>query len=274
VTWIEALVLGFIQGATEFLPVSSSGHLVLVPWLLRWQPAGQSNLAFDTVLHLGTLVAVIVYFWRDLLRIVLAVVDGIRHKKPLETPEARLGWFIVVGSIPAAIVGFLLEDWFEELFGSPAAAAIALMVTALILSIAERISRRRRILSTMTWSDAVWIGLAQAVAIFPGISRSGATISAGLGRGLERSDATRYSFMLGVPAVAGAGGWQLLKLLTSEAGAVSPFALLIGFLAAAVVGFVAIHALLLFVRRRPLYLFSIYCLLLGAVSLVTYVVRG
>jgi undecaprenyl-diphosphatase len=273
-TWIEAAILGIIQGATEFLPISSSGHLVLVPWLLGWRPAGQSNLAFDTFLHLGTLVAVLGYFWRDLTRILLAVVDGVRRRRPLETPAARLGWFILAGSLPAAIVGFLLEDWFEQAFANPAAAATALLVTAVILFTAERLSRCPRALATMTWWDAIWIGCAQALAIFPGISRSGATISAGLARGLERSEATRYSFMLGVPAVAGAGAWQVAKLLTAESAAVAPVALLAGFVAAAVIGFAAIHALLLFVRRRPLYPFSIYCALLGAVSLLTYALRG
>jgi undecaprenyl-diphosphatase len=274
VTWLEAVILGVIQGATEFLPISSSGHLVLVPWLLQWQPAGQSNLAFDTLLHLGTLVAVVGYFWRDLLHILLAVVSGIRSRQPLGTPEARLGWFILAGSVPAALAGFLLEDWFDRVFGNPAAAAGALFVTAALLFLAEQIGRPQRVLATMSWSDAIWIGCAQAVAIFPGISRSGATISTGLGRGLERSDATRYSFMLGVPAIAGAGAWQLAKLLTSDASGVAPGILAAGFVSAAVIGFLAIHALLLFIRRRRLYLFSIYCILLGTISLLTYVVRG
>jgi len=273
-TWIEAAILGIIQGATEFLPVSSSGHLVLLPWLLGWRPAGQSNLAFDTFLHLGTLVAVLGYFWRDLLRILLAVVDGIRRRRPLETPAARLGWFIAVGSLPAAAVGLLLEDFFEQAFATPPAAAGALLVTATILFVAEQISRRPRPMTAMTWTDAIWIGCAQAIAIFPGISRSGATISAGLARGLERSEATRYSFMLGVPAVAGAGAWQVAKLLSSDTAAVAPAALVAGFVGAAVVGLAAIHVLLLFVRRRRLYPFSIYCALLGVSSLLVYALRG
>jgi undecaprenyl-diphosphatase len=274
VTWFEAIVLGIIQGATEFLPISSSGHLVLVPWLLHWQPAGQSNLAFDTLLHLGTLVAVVGYFWRDLVRILLAVVEGVRDRQPLGTPEARLGWFILVGSVPAALVGFLLEDWFDRVFGNPVAAASALFVTAALLFVAERIARGRRDLATMSWWDAVWIGCAQALAIFPGISRSGATISTGLGRGLERSDATRYSFMLGVPAVAGAGAWQLAKLLMADTAGIAPGILTAGFVSAALIGFLAIHALLIFIRRRRLYLFSVYCVLLGTISLLAYVVRS
>lgn len=273
-TWFEAIVLGIIQGATEFLPISSSGHLVLVPWLLHWQPAGQSNLAFDTLLHLGTLVAVVGYFWRDLIRILLAVVVGLRDRRPLGTPEARLGWFILAGSIPAALVGFLLEDWFDRVFGNPVAAASALFVTAALLFAAERIGRHRRDLATMGWWDAIWIGCAQALAIFPGISRSGATISTGLGRGLERAEATRYSFMLGVPAVAGAGVWQLAKLLTAGGAGIAPGILAAGFASAALIGFLAIHALLVFIRRRRLYLFSAYCALLGAISLLAYVVRS
>jgi undecaprenyl-diphosphatase len=217
---------------------------------------------------------VVGYFWRDLVRILLAVVNGIRVRQPLGSPEARLGWFILAGSVPAAVVGFLLEDWFEEVFGNPVAAACALFATAALLFVAERIGRRQRVLATMSWWDAIWIGCAQAIAIFPGISRSGATISTGLGRGLERADATRYSFMLGVPAVAGAGAWQLAKLLMADTAGVAPGILAAGFVSAALIGFLAIHALLLFVRRRRLYPFSIYCLLLGIISLLTYVLRG
>ena len=272
-TLLQALVLGLVQGATEFLPVSSSGHLVLVPWLLGWHGVGESDLAFDALVHWGTLVAVFIYFWRDIWQIAVAVWDGVRHRDPAGTPEARLGWYILVGSIPAALIGLLLEDWFDAIFGSPNTAAGLLFGTAGLLFFAERSGRQDRELDSMRWGDAILIGLAQALAIFPGISRSGATIAAALKRGLSRGDAARYSFLLGVPAVAGAGAIQLLKLL--QAGNLSGRVdtLLIGFLSAAVVGYLAIHSLLLFLRRRPLTIFAVYCALFGGISLVVYALR-
>ncbi len=272
-TPLQALVLGILQGATEFLPVSSSGHLVLVPWLLNWHGVGESELAFDALVHWGTLLAVLAYFRRELWQIVWAVLDGIRRREPLGTIDARMGWYILVGSIPAALFGLLLEDWFEELFGRPDAAALLLFATAGLLFFAERYGAKKRELETMRWVDAILIGVAQALAILPGISRSGATIAAALKQGFKRADAARYSFLLGVPAVLGAGAIQLLKLL--DAGDLSGQidTLMIGFVSAALVGYLAIHSLLLFVRRRPLYLFSLYCVVLGASSLVVYVLR-
>ncbi len=270
---IQALVLGLVQGATEFLPVSSSGHLVLVPWLLGWHDVGESNLAFDTLVHWGTLVAVLGYFWKDLWRILGAVWNGIRSRDLLGEADARLGWFIVVGSIPAVLVGFFLNDWFERAFGNPMAAAWLLFGTAGLLFLSERAGRRYRGLDSMDWGDAIWVGLAQALAILPGISRSGSTISAALLRGMKREDAARYSFLLGVPAVLGAGAWQLIKLFQSGAISEQLGSLLVGFASSAVVGLLAIHLLLLFVRKRPLYLFGVYCVLFGGFSLIVYGMR-
>ncbi len=273
-TIIQALILGIVQGATEFLPISSSGHLVLVPWLLNWNSGDSHSLAFDTLLHWGTLVAVLIYFWRDLWQILLAVLDGFRNRHPMETPSARLGWFIVVGSVPAALVGLVLEDWFELVFGKPLAAAVLLFGTAGLLLLAERPRAGGRALGCMAWRDALVIGLAQALAVLPGISRSGATISAGLWRGFERAEAARYSFLLSVPAVLGAGVMQLYRLLQSGGLPGQSAALLAGFASAAAVGYLAIHTLLLMVRRRPLGLFAAYCILFGAFSVAVYVARG
>lgn len=272
-SFVQALMLGLVQGATEFLPVSSSGHLVLVPWLLGWENAVGGDLAFDTLLHLGTLLAVLTYFWRDLWVILLAVFRGIRSRRPLDEPMARLGWFIAVGSIPAAAVGLWLEDWFESLFGNPPAAALLLFGTAGLLIVAERAKPSDRGLDKMMWRDAIVIGAAQAFAILPGISRSGATISAALRMGLDRAEAARYSFLLSVPAVVGAGAWQLYRLLQQGGLSGQARVLLTGFTASAVVGYLAIHTLLIFVRKRPLTLFSVYCMAVGALSLVVYLVR-
>ncbi len=273
-TILRALILGLIQGATEFLPVSSSGHLVLLPWLFGWHDVGESNLAFDALVHWGTLVAVLAYFWRDIWRIVTAVWDGLCQQKPLATPDARLGWFIVLGSIPAAVLGFVLEDWFEEAFGNPVAASVALWGTAGLLVFSELVGKRLRKLDSMNGLDAILLGCAQALAIFPGLSRSGSTISVALLRNFERESAARFSFLLGIPAVTGAGAYQLLKLWLSGDISGQLDVLLLGFLAAAVVGYLSIHTLLLFVRKRSLFPFAVYCALLGGTSLVVYVLRG
>ncbi len=286
-TDIQALILGIVQGATEFLPISSSGHLVLVPWILDWHGVGESNMAFDVLVHLGTLAAVFGYFWRDFKRMIGAAWSGIQARDPMGDPDSRLAWFILGGSIPAGLAGLALEDWFEGLFGNPAAVAVLLFGTAGLLCLAERVrahgdasrapDRRLNTLDTlnrMKWADALWIGAAQAMAILPGISRSGATIAAGLLRGFDRASAARFSFLLGTPAIIGAAALQLLDLLQAGALESQIKVLLIGFASAAVVGYLAIHALLLYVRERSLNIFAVYCALFGTVSLIIYVIRG
>ncbi len=265
---IKAIVLGVVQGATEFIPVSSSGHLVIVPWLLGWD---SSSLVFDTVLHWGTLVSIAAVFWRDFWRIIGATVRSIFTRSFADT-YARLGWFIVVGSIPAATVGLLFNDFFEALFSSPAAAGLFLLFTAMLLISSELMSRRAeklRNLETMSWLDAIIIGLFQAVALAPGISRSGSTIAAGLARGIRREDAARYSFLLGTPAFFGAGLLQLLKAMDEapEALVAELPMMIVGFLASAIAGFIAIRFLLAYLRKRTLYPFAIYCILLSILVL-------
>ena len=191
---LQALILGIVQGATEFLPISSSGHLVLVPWLLGWQGVGEGNLAFDTLLHWGTLLAVVAYFWKDIARIAAALWETICYRRGDPSPEARLGWFILLGSVPAALVGFFLEEWFEQMFKSPLVVAIALLGTAGLLFSADMMGKRDRTLDTLNWRDAILVGCAQALAIIPGISRSGATIAAGLFRNVMIS-APRFSWI-------------------------------------------------------------------------------
>ena len=260
---LQALILGIVQGATEFLPVSSSGHLVLVPWWLGWNPPG---LVFDTTLHLGTIVAVIVYFYRDLLDIVVAWLHGLAGRGM--TPKAWLGWWLILGTIPAAVLGFLFEDFFESMFGTPPVVAALLVVTGVILAVSERLGRRRRALDKLGWLDAVIIGCAQAVAIAPGISRSGTTIAAGLLRGLRREEAARFSFLLSIPVIVGAGLMQLLHLAREAQPAGQTTLLAIGFVAAAVTGYVAIRFMLRYLEQRSLYPFAIYCWVAGAVSLI------
>lgn len=263
---LKALFLGILQGATEFLPVSSSGHLVLVPWWLGWD---EPPLIFDVILHLGTLVAVLVYFWRDWLRLLSAGLHALRIRS-FRDPDSRLLLLLVVGSIPAAVAGALLESTFESAFSDPALVGLFLVVTALMLLFSERTYTANRQLDDLTMLDTVVIGLAQAFAIFPGISRSGSTIATGIWRGLPRDVAARYSFLLGTPIIFGAGAKKLLDVATGavtvEHGMASAMA--VGFLAAAGVGFVCIWGLLRLLQRRRLYGFAIYCAAFGTLSLL------
>ena len=260
----QALVLGIIQGATEFLPVSSSGHLVLVPWLLGWEKA---SLAFDAVVHWGTALAVIFYFWRDWLALIRATFQAIRQRS-IADPKARLVVMIFIGTIPAAVIGYLLEDFFEEMFSRPAAAAAFLLVTAILLSVAEWRGRREHSLEQMTWLDALLVGLGQALAIFPGISRSGATIATGLARKLKREPSARFSFLLATPIILGAGGLKIFALLKAGDLAAQAPTLVTGLLGAGVVGFGCIHFLLRYLQRRRLYPFAIYCAAFGILCLI------
>lgn len=260
---IHALVLGIVQGATEFLPISSSGHLVLVPWLLGWPAPG---LAFDAFLHLGTIAAVIAYFWRDLWNLVGAGLRSLRDRSLAGEPERKVAWLILLGMLPAALAGLLLESFFEELFGNPAAVGVFLLLTAALLTASERWSQKERQAEELSWLDGLLIGIGQACAVAPGLSRSGATMAAGLWRGLTRPAAARFSFLLSVPVVLGAGLWSARKLL---GGIDTPWlSLALGFLASAGVGYLCIHFLLRFVQRGRLYGFAVYCAAAGTLALV------
>lgn len=271
---IQAVILGFVQGATEFVPVSSSGHLVLVPWLLGW-PA--PSLLFDTLLHWGTLVAVLIVFWREFLSMGSAWVQSIARRS-LADPDARTAWFIVVGTLPAVAAGLLFDDLLESFFLNPLAVGCFLLVTALLLWLSEQLVLRSgggRALTQMQWLDAAAIGVAQALALLPGVSRSGSTIAAGLARGIQRDQAARFSFLLGTPAILGAGLLQLVKVLGEDASALTQHAgpILVGFVVAAVTGVVAIRVLLNYLRNHTLYVFSGYCLAVGVATIVWHLVR-
>jgi undecaprenyl-diphosphatase len=270
VSLAQALILGILQGATEFLPVSSSGHLVLIPWLLDWQAPG---LVFDAVVHWGTALAVVIYFRRDWISLIGAAIRSLRRGLSLE-PEARLAWLIVLGTIPAALIGYLLEGFFEGMFARPVPAAGFLLVTAALLTLSERLGRRERDLQALNWRDVLLIGLAQALAIFPGISRSGATIAAGLAVGLRREQAARFSFLLATPIILGAGLLEVADVAQVGGLAGAGAVLVIGFLGAAVVGLACIHFLIRFLRTRPLYPFAIYCALAGVTFVGVAVLRA
>jgi undecaprenyl-diphosphatase len=259
---LQAIILGIIQGLTEFLPVSSSAHLVIVPFLLGWQIPADQSFPFDVLVQMGTIVAVIVYFRKDLWGIVVAFVRGLLERRPFADPQARLGWLLIVATIPAGLAALTIKDQVEAAFNSPAATGAFLLVTAVLLAAAERIGHRSRPFSSIGWLDAIWIGLAQAVALFPGISRSGSTIAGGMARQLDRPAAARFSFLMSVPVMLAAG---LSSFLPSMA---------IGFVTAGVVGYLSIRWLLSFLVRHSLDVFAIYCAAFGLLTLAVYFLRG
>jgi undecaprenyl-diphosphatase len=268
---LQALILGVIQGVTEYIPVSSSAHLVLFPWLVGWS---DPPFTFEVLVQWGTLVGVLVYFWRDLWSIVRGVVMGLISGQPFKTQEARLGWYIVVGTLPAVVFGFLFKDAVEAVFSQPPYVAGLLFGTAIILMIAEWVGHRRRTLGQMGWLDALYVGFWQVAALLPGISRSGATISGAMQRDVERPAAARFSFLLSVPALVGAGLLAIRDLLKAGELATQAPALLIGFIAAAISGYLCIRWLLSYLQRHRLTVFAAYCALFGAFCLAVVLVRG
>jgi len=280
---IEAIILGLVQGLGEFLPISSSAHLIIVPWLFRWDSPG---LAFDAALHLGTLAAVLVYFWRDLLEMALALpralrspVATLRGQTRPDDVNGRLALLIAIGTIPGAVAGLLGERTIDAIYHGDgvtsnraiAAIAIALMALGALLWLAERTARHVRGLASLRVPDAVVIGLAQALALVPGVSRSGATITAGLFRDLKRPDAARFSFLLGVPLIAVAGLKGLLEILQSGVPASELGVFGIGILVSAISGYFAIWGLLRYLQRASTLVFVAYRFALGILLLLLIV---
>lgn len=272
-TIFQAIILGIVQGLTEYLPVSSSAHLVIVPFLLGWSFPEDQAFVFDVLVQLGTLLAVIVYFWKDLINIVVEFFKGIAARKPFATSESRMGWLIILASIPGGIAGVLIKPVVEAAFSNPVAVGCLLFGTAILLLAGELVGRKERSFTSITWLDALLVGLGQAVAIFPGISRSGATISVGLLRGLKRTDAAKFSFLMSIPIMLAAGLYSALDLRHITGLASFLPAILAGTVAAAIVGYLSIKWLLSFLNRRPLSVFAIYCALLGVVVLVVAYIR-
>ncbi len=268
---LQALVLGIVQGVTEYIPVSSSGHLVLVPWLLGWPTP---PFTFDVLVQWGTLVGVFVYFWSDLWGIVRAVLLGLAHRRPFETQEARMGWYIVLGTLPAVVFGLFLKKFFEQFFGAPVYVATLLLVTAALLVAAERFGRRERTTADFGWLDALIVGCWQVLALLPGVSRSGSTISGAMLRNFDRTSAARFSFLLSVPALLGAGVLAIGDLVEAGSLAADLPALSVGFVAAAVSGYLCIRWLLGYLQRRSLTAFAVYRVLFGLFCLAVALIRG
>jgi undecaprenyl-diphosphatase len=268
---LQALLIGIVQGLTEFLPISSSGHLIVVPYLFGWNDPFLTSLAFGVVLHVGTLVALLVYFWRDWARLVPAGLATIRDRSFAGDPDRKLAWMIAATMPPAIVAGLLLNDFFEEQVRQPVLVALMLVVGAAILWTADRLGRRTSGMDRLGFGGAFLIGSAQALALVPGISRSGISISAGLALGLTREAAARFSFLMAAPIIAGAGAYEIRKLLVGETGvAAEPGPLVVGFLAAAISGLVAIAGLLRYLRGHPMTVFAAYRLVVAAIVVVYF----
>jgi len=266
---LQSIILGIIQGATEFIPISSSGHIVLTPFFLRWEIHEHDAYIFNLLLQVATLLAVFVYFWNDLVSILRAILLGIRERKPFNDPQARLGWYLVLATIPAGLIGFLLNGFFEGMFSNPLATGVFLLGTALLLVAAERVGKRVRSLEDLQWQDALWIGVFQILALFPGISRSGSTITAGMTRDLDRPAAARFSFLMSIPILLASGLLATIKLFNLPYFSALLPNYLIGFITATVVGYLSIRWLLHFLSRRSLYYFAAYCTAVGIITIIT-----
>lgn len=267
-TVLHAIVLGLVQGLTEFLPISSSGHLIVVPRMLGWD---EQPLSFDVALHLGTTLAVLLYFRRDVIQLVRrGLADAVAHRQRVRcwSPLGRLGLLIVLGCIPAVIVGGLFNNWIEAHARAPWLVASLLVLFGLVMLAAERWLDGSRTIERLDAPRTLLIGCAQALALLPGVSRSGATISAGMFAGLSRETAARFSFLLAAPVIVAAGVKELPDIRHAADQGVSHAALAAGFAVSFIVGLATVHALLRFVARHPLNLFVWYRFAFAALVLI------
>jgi len=260
ISYFQAIVLGAVQGLAEFVPISSSAHLILVPWLLKWQDRG---LAFDVALHLGTLLALLIYYRDEWIAMARSVAGG-------QSAERRLLQLLIVASVPGAIIGLAFEKQAETIFRSPLLIAIAMAVLAVLLWLFDKLSPQKRTMSEMTYWDALVIGFSQALAIIPGVSRSGATITMARAVGVERGDSANFSFLMATPIIAGAGLVEARKLIHEGLD----WSVGLGFISAAIFGLVAIAFLIRYVRTRDYVMFAVYRLLVAALVIAVFFARG
>ncbi|MHB9035240.1 MAG: undecaprenyl-diphosphatase UppP [Armatimonadota bacterium] len=271
----QAIILGAVQGLTEFIPVSSSGHLIAIPYLLHWNYQGK---AFDLAAHMGTLLALVIYYWRDWVSILSSFAAHVFKKRPydkdsVDGASGRLFIPIIVACVPAAVVGFLWDDFIESKLNQWYFVAPALVVFGLLMLAADRVGKKQRDISRMNYTDYIVIGLAQAMALFPGVSRSGITISAGLFRNLDRAAAARFSFLLSTPIIFGAGMMALKKTMSEGLPAEEWVVFGWGFASAAVFGYIAIHFLINFLRRNSMTAFVVYRIVFAALMVSVFLLK-
>ena len=266
-TLLQSLVLGIIQGLTEFIPVSSTAHLLIGQALLGI-PSGNKIFSFNVIIQLGTVLAMLLFFWKDLWDILQAFFQGILHKKPFETHNSLVGWLVLVATIPALVVGFLLKDAMDQLFSNPIfVAAVRLLMSAVLLGVVEYVGRHNRRLESASWMDALVIGLFQILAIFPGASRSGSSIAGGILRGFDRPSAARMAFLMSAPILTAAGAYETMKVIQMPGTTEFLPYLAVGFITAGVVGWFALKWLMGFLRDHSIYLFAGYCGVVGVICL-------
>lgn len=259
--WWEAIVLGLVQGLTEFLPISSSAHVRIVG---EWIGASDPGATFTAITQLGTETAVLIYFWRDIVRIIVRWFDSLRGRVPRSDPDARMGWFIIIGSIPIVVLGFLLQSFIRDQFRSLWIVATTLIVFGVILGVADVVGRNAKQLDRLNARDGVIYGFAQALALIPGVSRSGGTITAGRLMGYDRPSAARYSFLLAVPAVFGSGFYELYSALKDDGTASTPWIpTIIATIVAFGVGYAVIAWLMRYIQTRSFMPFVLYRIGLG-----------
>jgi len=268
-TILHAFLLGIVQGLTEFIPVSSTAHLLLGQSLLGLQ-SNDRMFAFQVIVQMGTVLALLIFFWRDFWHILSSFFLGIWHRKPFENHDTQLGWLVIIATLPALIVGFLLKDVVENLFKDPPLqAGVRLMMSAVLLASVEYFARHERKLESATWLDALSVGLFQILALFPGASRSGATIAGGMARGFDRPSAARFAFIMSAPILLAAGGYETLGVIAmTGTRAFLPF-LATGFFTAALVGWLSLKWLLSYLNGHSFYIFAGYCFVVGLIVLLT-----
>lgn len=264
---IHALLLGIVQGLTEFIPVSSTAHLLIAShWL--GLPADNRTFSFNVIIQLGTVAALLLFFWRDYWKIIKVFLDGIRDRKPFENFYSRFGWLLIVATIPAGLAGLTLKPFVDRMSGDPLLwAGIRLLFTAILLAIVEYFDKKNRILESASWIDALIVGFFQMLAIFPGASRSGSTMAGAMFRGFDRPSATRFAFLMSAPILLLAGLYETVQVIILPNTTEFLPILITGFVVSAIVGWFAIRWLMVFVRRHSLYVFSIYCLIAGVIVL-------
>ena len=265
----EAIILGIVQGLTEFLPVSSSAHLRVTSELLG---IGDAGAAFTAITQIGTEAAVIAFFWRDIVRIIGRWAKSLSGKTvPRNDPDAKMGWWIILGTIPIVVIGLLFQDAIETTLRSLWFIAISLIVFGLLLGVADRVGQKVRPIEKLTWKHGVIYGLAQAAALIPGVSRSGGTITAGLFMGYKREAAARYSFLLAIPAVLGSGFYQVLKVMKDPAEQVPWSMTIVATVVAFLIALVVIGFFMRYISKRSFMPFVIYRVLIGVVIIVLLV---